>query len=296
MEHRHHSGGDRMTGSDLWQTGDAAEVHAAVTAAAAEVAEPSPSAQVAAAALRGELDPERAAAPSGGQSVSELHLMADISDPGTIVIAGLNLVAFAFYLGRPGFTPHVWTEAQIDRQTLRYALPVWVPDLQPRGDLSPMQGAADGQDAAAALHQLGVPRGVAVRVDMETEVSVGYLRQFRSQLNIAGYWYGPYGSASTVFGNPQGGAGYWVADWTGHPHEYDHPGVSATQYASASQAGTAWDLSELAPRALGHLWDRRPPPPWEANAAGDLTRALAEVGQAQTAVRAALTALKAHGG
>src|SRR6185437_12759724 len=53
---------------------------------------------------------------------------------------------------------------------------------------------------------------------METEVSVGYLRQFRAQVNIAGYWYGPYGSASTVFGNPQGGAGYWVADWTGHPH------------------------------------------------------------------------------
>lgn len=242
-------------------------------------------------------DPELAAVPASAAGADLMPpLMADIADPGQMVIAGPGVQAFAFYLGKPGQTPHVWTDAQLERQVLRYALPVWVPNL---ADLSPSAGAFDGQDAAAALHALGVPRGVAIRVDMETEVGVTYLRQFRSQVNLAGYWFGAYGSASTVFGNPPGGAGYWVADWTGDPHQYDHPGVSATQYASAGQAGTPWDLSELAPHALHHLWDRRPPPPppaWEHDAAAALEHALTDLGKVQAGARAALAALQAHGG
>jgi Domain of unknown function (DUF1906) len=234
------------------------------------------------------------AAAAAAPKLAEPHvwLMADISDPGADVIGGPMLVAFAFYLG--GNTPHVWTRAQLDRQTLRYAMPVWVYGAR-QGAAG---GRAEGQDAAAALHALGVPRGVAVRVDMETAVDVDYLRTFREQVNLAGYWYGPYGSASTVFGNPQGGAGYWVADWTGLPHEFPHEHVTATQYASAEQANTPWDLSELV--TLAHCWDRRPPAVvpagWPAVVSGGLEQALNLAGDAEARVRAALITLKAHGG
>lgn len=224
-----------------------------------------------------------------------MDLIADISDPGTEVIAGPDLIGFVFYVGRAGFTPHIWTGEQIARQTLRYAIPAWVPDLDPPA-LNAANGANDGQDCAADLHALGVPAGVAVRVDLETATGAGvYLRNFRAQLNLAGYWFGSYGSASTVFSNPHGGAGWWVADWTGHPHDYPHPFVTMTQYADAAQAGTPWDLSEAAPGATRHFWDRRPPT-WQHDAAADLENAIAEATVAAGHARMALTALKQHGG
>lgn len=223
-----------------------------------------------------------------------MDLIADISDPGEQVIDGPDLIGFAFYLGRPGATPHIWTREQVERQTLRYAVPVWVPDLAPAA-LNPSQGAADGQDCAAELHAYGVPRGVAVRVDMETSVSPAYLRHFRAALNNAGYWYGPYGSSSTIFDNPHGGAGWWVADWTGHPHDYPHPWVTLTQFANAAEAGTPWDLSEAAPGATRHMWDRRPPR-WQQDAALQVEQLLTLLGSAQHDARMALTALQRHGG
>ncbi len=212
-------------------------------------------------------------------------LMADISDPGGQVIAGTDLVAFAFYLG--GATPHVWTRKQIDAQALRWAVPVWVYDqARPTAD----DGHADGQDAAAALHQMGAPPGVGIRVDMETSVNVAYLRAFRSAVNAGGYWYGTYGSASTVFANPPGGCGYWVADWTGSPFMYPDSRVWATQYADAQQAGTPWDWSELVDTS--HCWDRRPPaPPPPPDWAQKLALSLAPV---VTELDDAISILRAH--
>lgn len=203
-------------------------------------------------------------------------LMADISDPGTTVIppSPAGLEAFAFYAG--GNTPHVWTAAQIARQQLRFAVPVWV--YGPGAS-----GTADGQDAAAALRALGIPAGTAVRLDMETGVDTGYCRQFRAAVDAAGYWFGPYGSASSVFGNPHGGAGWWVADWTGHPHEYPHDHVWGTQYADAAQAGLPWDLSELS--SLAHCWDRSPPT-WTAAAASSARAIAAEAADLATIITA----------
>lgn len=175
-------------------------------------------------------------------------LMADISDPGEIVIAGVGLAAFAFYIG--GDTPHVWDHNQINRQALRYATPVWVyGKAGGRGG-----GLAEGKAAKAACEALSIPP-CAIRVDMEAREDVSYCDGFRDA--CAPYWHGVYGSASTVFTMPPGGAGYWVADWTGHPFEYNHPHVWATQYEDSAAAGTPWDWSELA--SLDHLWDRHAP-------------------------------------
>jgi len=175
-------------------------------------------------------------------------LMADISDPGATVIGGPNLVAYAFYVG--GNTPHAWTREQIGRQALRYAVPIWVYGLRP----GQAGGETEGAKARAACEAFGIPP-CGIRVDMEGSVDVAYLNAFRAA--CAPYWHGVYGQASTVFGNPPGGAGYWVADWTGHPFGYPHANVWATQYADAKQAGTPWDWSELA--NLDHCWDRHAP-------------------------------------
>ena len=55
----------------------------------------------------------------------------------------------------------------------------------------------------------------------------------------AGFYVWVYGSASTVFGNPECD-GYWVADYAGRgPFMYPHKMVKATQYDN----GTNYDSS-----------------------------------------------------
>lgn len=178
-------------------------------------------------------------------------LMADISDPGTTVIEAPGLVAFAFYVG--GNTPHVWDTGQVARQTLRYACPVWVYGLAGGHG----GGLKEGAECKQALAAHGVPAGqeIAVRRDMEMAADVSWCDGFRAAIGPE-YWCGTYGSAATVFANPPGGAGYWVADWVGHPYAYPHPHTWATQYDDSAQAGAPWDLSEL--NNLEHLWDRQP--------------------------------------
>jgi Domain of unknown function (DUF1906) len=181
-------------------------------------------------------------------------LFADISDPGGSVIAQPGLMGFFFYLASA--TPHAWTPAQIEAQTLRYAVPIWV---KAAARDSASAAAQDATAAVGAMRALKIPPGTRLVLDMETMVNYTYSKAFRDVIASAGYWTTVYGSKSTVFRNYTPGGGYWVADWTGRVHEYPGDHVWATQYADPALDHMPWDLSEVAD--LSHTWDRRPPLP-----------------------------------
>lgn len=139
--------------------------------------------------------------------------------------------AVAGYYGGPNAF-NVWTADDWRRWGPNRKLPIWVGGLDGRGE---------GQDAVAALKALGVPQRVFTVVDMEARVDKTYVTHFGEALNAAGYKVWVYGSASTVFSNPQLN-GYWVADYAGiGPFLYDHPHVRATQF----QPGDFYDSSTV---------------------------------------------------
>ena len=103
-----------------------------------------------------------------------------------------------------------------------YRLPIWV---------AGNDGAAEGQAALKALHDLNVTDGSYTALDMESRVDKHYVRAF-SDILTPHYRVMIYGSASTVFGNPDIN-GYWVADYAAiGPFMYNHPATRMTQYAS----------------------------------------------------------------
>lgn len=174
--------------------------------------------------------------------------MGDMSDPGTLVVK-TDIVAF--YVG--GMTPHVWSTVQVERQTARYRLPIWV-----YGNTNGTDGGTiDGTKCLAALRTFGVPNGSRVVIDMETAKDPAYVSAFDAVLNGAKfnthYRVVDYGSADFVLANPNSGSGYWVADWTGSPHLF--PGSWATQWQKADGAGNPnpWDISEVSTTA--GLWN-----------------------------------------
>lgn len=151
--------------------------------------------------------------------------------------------AVAGYYGGPG-AYHVWEPGDWKRFTRHKKLPIWVPAT---GDKN---GTADGHAAVAALAALGVPAHVWTVLDMELMVDRTYVEAFGRVLNAAGYKVWVYGSASTVFKNPQLD-GYWVADYKEiGAYMYKTAGnveIRATQYASpGTGSGGPWDSSTVA--------------------------------------------------
>lgn len=155
--------------------------------------------------------------------------------------------AVAGYYGGP-LALHVWPKADWERFRRNKKLPVWVAGYS---------GATEGGEALAALRALGVPEGVWTAVDMESRKDKSYLTKFGQTLEEAvathaewltsfhdsvgaHYRVWPYGSASTIFGNPALD-GFWVADYKGiGPYMYKAPDgaeVRATQY----QGGPGYD-------------------------------------------------------
>lgn len=152
----------------------------------------------------------------------------------------------AFYGG--GDTPHVWTLAQINAQTARYRLPIFVRS-------NPYQASAltDAQNFMAWLRSIGCPSGVATVLDLETAVAAAYVSAFASQMHAAGYLVLPYGSSSTLYRNPVCD-GYFVA----LPGARAIPSnCVAVQYGQGGSG--AWDLDLFS--AAIPMWDTRPPPP-----------------------------------
>lgn len=147
--------------------------------------------------------------------------MFDASTPPASAPQGYRAVAG--YIG--GDTPHVWTDAEWRRFGKLRKLPIWV-----RSNPTQVDAEADSFAALERLFELKIPRGTTVALDLETAVDADYVRMFHRVMRWAGFYVWVYGSASTVFRNPEAD-GYWVADYAGKgPFMYPHKMVKATQY------------------------------------------------------------------
>lgn len=124
------------------------------------------------------------------------------------------------YFGGPNAF-NVWPQSAWGDFRDNYKIPIWV-----GGD----GGSPEASEAVTALRGLGVPVGKVILLDMEARKDITYVDNFYRGLYAAGYKVWVYGSIDNVFRNPQCN-GYAVADPTGVPHMYPHPGVRMTQYA-----------------------------------------------------------------
>lgn len=143
------------------------------------------------------------------------------------------------YVGAPGFTPHIWTLAEVAavRAAGRAWWPIWVP--QQGGVMS----AATGQNAAAAMLAALPPYAVSAATpcffDVEQnswEASASGARAaiaaFKSAMHAAGH--------AHAYGYVPHGAGMdWIASWTNSEPASLPAGVIGQQYRSAG----AWDYS-----------------------------------------------------
>lgn len=162
--------------------------------------------------------------------------------------------AVAGYLNtRPNGDPaHPWSPANWQKFKGNRKLPIFVQSFPAQAD-----PVSDAWAALKALEALGVPAGKGIRtaLDLETAVAPKYVTAYGAILKWAGFYVHPYGSASTIFGNPPL-SGYWVADYTGVPFEFAHSEVRMTQYTNNPPASkydsSAVKLWVYADRA--HWW------------------------------------------
>ena len=150
-------------------------------------------------------------------------------------------VAAGYYGGPNAY--HVWPDADWARFP-GMRLPIWV---------GGSDGAGEGVQAVLALQRLRVPEGAITVLDMETRIDKTYAEAFGDEL--ANYKVWVYGSASTVFSNPELN-GYWVADYVGQPFMHPAVGVRATQYAAGlpGAGGGSYDASLVKPWVAPFLW------------------------------------------
>lgn len=146
-----------------------------------------------------------------------------------------------FYIGGTGLTPHVWTDAEIQRQAAKYGAPAWVCRMNPAADTA-IQGTADAQVAIGWL-STHVPKGSVIVLDTETLVLPAYVTAFDRAIVAAGYVCLNYGSLSYVTRNPLTSAGRFSADWRDIPLIDAGSEIHATQYADAAQLGKDYDAS-----------------------------------------------------
>jgi hypothetical protein len=163
----------------------------------------------------------------------------DASQPPEITPPGCKAVLG--YVGRKGYTPHVWTLQEWLRFKHLGQFPAWLPNLNDSPN-------ADALLAVASVKRLGwaahMPEGHerAIVCDVETSQNAAGYQEWAATVNAAGFWAVDYGSYSTVFGN----AAYdvWAADWNGIPQLMPGQTVGADQYrASVPFDGTTIDLS-----------------------------------------------------
>jgi len=180
--------------------------------------------------------------------------MRDTAFPGNI--PGSWRGAVGGYYG--GAALHAWSGDEWARFRRNRKLPIWV-SREALGPDVEASGRGEGHEAVRALRDLGVPKGCYTALDMELRAGPGYVHQFGHVLREAGYRVFVYGSASTVFENPQLD-GYWVAEYAGKgPFMYPAPAgklVRATQYAEPPDTGGDWDSSTVKfwTYQFGHWW------------------------------------------
>ncbi len=140
------------------------------------------------------------------------------------------------YTGRPGKTPHVWTEDEWARFKKLTQFPAWVPDLTVHAGTEAALIIASLRQAGfhAAPASLSNPHGyLAVVIDYETagQAEAPWHAHLADALGHAGYDALAYGSLSTVM--TIGAAHAWTAAWDGnHTLEPGGMTVHAHQYAA----------------------------------------------------------------
>ena len=157
--------------------------------------------------------------------------------PGCQVAAG--------YIGRPGYTPHIWTPQQWQPFKGLYQVPIWVPDTSGNP-------AAESMAACSAAKALGwAPHHADTRIivfDLEQFADRDWWGQLAGSVAGEGFQAVPYGSLSTVLGN--GAAEVWTADWDGDYTLQGGQTVEATQYA----ANQSWDGTQVDYSACSAWW------------------------------------------
>lgn len=154
--------------------------------------------------------------------------------PGTAGVLG--------YVGRPGFTPHVWTPDEWRRFEHLRQYPCWLPDRRLAPD-------ADAWDAVNTVTKLGwarfdEPDTRAIVLDGEADQFRAWYTVWAATVQQAGFHPVDYGSLSTVFGN----AAYdvWAANWDGIPALIPGQVIHGDQFrAGVPWHGTMLDLSVI---------------------------------------------------
>lgn len=147
------------------------------------------------------------------------------------------------YVGRAGFTPHVWTIPEADRFANLRQFPAWLPDFGNDPVTEARAAIAAVQGMGWAAHEK-FPR--AIVYDFETSVFRDWYAVCAGVTIEAGFSPVIYGSLSTVLGNAA--ADNWIAAWDGVPALLPGQTIHGDQYAND---GT-YDLSVVD----GWLFDR----------------------------------------
>lgn len=158
-------------------------------------------------------------------------------------LRGTNFDAVAGYLDAPNAT-HPWSKNDWALAP-GPKLPIWVANFGQKN------GRNDAEKALAQLDALGVKEHKThyVALDMEMSKDKTYCTAFGTILQHHGFRVLVYGSASTVFINPQLN-GYWVAEYIFTPFMHSHPGTRMTQWTD----GDKYDQSTVKPWILEYWW------------------------------------------
>lgn len=114
-----------------------------------------------------------------------------------------------------------------------------------------MNGTNDANQTLEQVKSLGIPfhKGIYVAYDLETRIDKSCVGAYGALMQHYGFKVLVYGSASTVFNNPQLN-GYWVADYVQHRFMYSHMGVRMTQCIE----GELYDVSTVKRWTLQSFW------------------------------------------
>jgi hypothetical protein len=151
----------------------------------------------------------------------------------------------AFYIG--GDAVHVWSTAEVTRQTARYRLPIFV-----RSNPATANATTDVTNAVIQLHALSAPKNSLVAWDTETASDPAYILGVYHSLQANGFQLIVYGSQSVVGENQNPNGLYWGADWTNRAHI--DTGDVITQWISYDAYDESSAMSTLP------FWDTHPTP------------------------------------
>jgi len=130
------------------------------------------------------------------------------------------------YIGKTGFTPHVWTPAEWRRFEHLRQFPCYVPDLA----ADPAGEAKIAVDAAEALGwaRFPEPDTRTIICDTETNIVPGWYAAFAATVAELGFIAVNYGSLYYAAQNLA--SNLWAASWDGNPHLEAGQTIRAHQY------------------------------------------------------------------